>query len=299
MKKLLAGALICFLLLSGCAEYTQEEADSLVNEATASASSEAYEEGFLDGRNEGTISGYDEGYEKGKEEGYSAGQDDAEFEFAQIQDYWFDLLKEEAPETVALLYTNSENRPCQFQAENRSDRPVVIRIIQYGVDRSSNAIADYYISSHSGTVCTTFEGDCDIFIATGQGDWFGRKVLWRDSTECYKFSTPITFDLSDEGLYFVTIDNDLNTAEDLTSISLEEYALPDPTRVSASFTSPSTSLGELQLESPVESLGDTVWVTDNGSKYHSNPTCSNMKNSHEITLEEAECQGYEPCKKCF
>ena len=92
MKKLLA-VLAIFLLLPGCADYTQDEADSMVKEAEASASSEGYKEGFLDGRNEGISSGYDEGYEKGKEEGYSAGQDDAEFEFAQIQNYWFDLLK--------------------------------------------------------------------------------------------------------------------------------------------------------------------------------------------------------------
>lgn len=299
MKKLLAVALMCFLLLSGCAGYTQEETDSMVNEAAASASSEAYEEGFLDGKNEGFSSGYSEGYETGKEEGYSAGQDDAKLDFAQVQTDWFDLLKEEPPEGIALLYTNSEDLSCQFQAENRSDQPAVIRIIQYGINRSSNAIADYYIAAHSGTVCMTFEGDCDIFIATGQGDWFGRKLLWLDNTECYQFTSPISFDSSFEGLCFVTIDNALNNGVDLASISLEDYAAPDPTRDSSDFTLPDTSASELPIDSQIDPQGETVWVSTSGSKYHSNAGCSNMKNPQQITLEEAIARGYEPCKKCY
>ena len=42
-----------------------------------------------------------------------------------------------------------------------------------------------------------------------------------------------------------------------------------------------------------------VWIPKTGSKYHSNPNCSNMKNPTQITIEEAENRGYEPCKKCY
>ena len=41
-----------------------------------------------------------------------------------------------------------------------------------------------------------------------------------------------------------------------------------------------------------------VWITESGSKYHSKSSCSGMKSPKEITLEEAEREGYEPCKRC-
>lgn len=42
-----------------------------------------------------------------------------------------------------------------------------------------------------------------------------------------------------------------------------------------------------------------VWIPQSGSKYHSKSSCSNMKNPTQITKEEAERRGYEPCKKCY
>lgn len=42
-----------------------------------------------------------------------------------------------------------------------------------------------------------------------------------------------------------------------------------------------------------------VWVpTKSGKKYHSKPDCSNMRDPKQITQEEAEEQGFTPCKKC-
>lgn len=50
-----------------------------------------------------------------------------------------------------------------------------------------------------------------------------------------------------------------------------------------------------------DSVGEYVWKSVSGSKYHSNNTCSGMNpnKSVKVTLEEAENQGLEPCKKCF
>lgn len=47
------------------------------------------------------------------------------------------------------------------------------------------------------------------------------------------------------------------------------------------------------------SSGEMVWIPKSGSKYHSNSGCSNMKNPTQVTKEEAERRGYEPCKKCY
>ena len=47
------------------------------------------------------------------------------------------------------------------------------------------------------------------------------------------------------------------------------------------------------------SNGEMVWIPKSGKKYHSNSGCSNMKNPAQVTKEEAEDRGYEPCKKCY
>lgn len=42
-----------------------------------------------------------------------------------------------------------------------------------------------------------------------------------------------------------------------------------------------------------------VWIPQSGTKYHSNPSCSNMKNPTEVTEEVATQRGFTPCKKCY
>lgn len=49
---------------------------------------------------------------------------------------------------------------------------------------------------------------------------------------------------------------------------------------------------------PAEYSGETVYVTDTGSKYHKSG-CSYLKSKNEISLDEAERRGYEPCSRCY
>lgn len=48
-----------------------------------------------------------------------------------------------------------------------------------------------------------------------------------------------------------------------------------------------------------ENTVNMVWLPENGTKYHSNSSCSNMDNPRQVTLDEAVNAGYEPCKKCY
>ncbi|WP_154666446.1 hypothetical protein [Anaeromassilibacillus senegalensis] len=54
-------------------------------------------------------------------------------------------------------------------------------------------------------------------------------------------------------------------------------------------------------EEPVapEKNGAMVWITAKGKKYHSSPSCSNMKNPREVSVSEAEASGRTPCSKCY
>ena len=43
----------------------------------------------------------------------------------------------------------------------------------------------------------------------------------------------------------------------------------------------------------------TVWIpTNGGTKYHSSPSCSNMKNPEQVSLEYAKAKGFTACKRC-
>lgn len=42
-----------------------------------------------------------------------------------------------------------------------------------------------------------------------------------------------------------------------------------------------------------------VAASGKGKKYHSNPNCSSMNGTKELSKTEAEKQGFTPCKKCY
>ena len=46
-------------------------------------------------------------------------------------------------------------------------------------------------------------------------------------------------------------------------------------------------------------VGATVYVSRTGSKYHSNPSCSNMKSPIKMTVDDAIATGRTPCSKCY
>ena len=54
----------------------------------------------------------------------------------------------------------------------------------------------------------------------------------------------------------------------------------------------------VQVYQPIETEY-MVWIPNSGSKYHSNPNCSGMKNPQKVSQAQAEAMGYEPCKKCY
>ena len=52
-------------------------------------------------------------------------------------------------------------------------------------------------------------------------------------------------------------------------------------------------------ESEPSSSDPMVWIPQSGTKYHSNSSCSNMKNPSQIKKSQAEARGYTACKKCW
>lgn len=63
----------------------------------------------------------------------------------------------------------------------------------------------------------------------------------------------------------------------------------------AAVSQPATS----QSTATTNNKEQMVWVSRTGTKYHSNPNCSNMKNPAHMTQSEAEALGRTPCSKCY
>ena len=71
------------------------------------------------------------------------------------------------------------------------------------------------------------------------------------------------------------------------------------TTTSAQDTAPVTDTETLTIiTSEIDYSETMVWIPKSGSKYHTYSSCSNMKNPTQVTEEEAEAMGYEPCKRC-
>ena len=53
------------------------------------------------------------------------------------------------------------------------------------------------------------------------------------------------------------------------------------------------------INNPKPPQSQMVWVVSKGKKYHSSPSCSNMKNPYQVTIENAKSSGRTPCSKCY
>lgn len=77
------------------------------------------------------------------------------------------------------------------------------------------------------------------------------------------------------------------------------YATGDSSGPSSSTTTSTPTTEQDNTNDNQAASGDMVWIPNSGSKYHSRSGCSNMKNPRQVTKQEAENEGYEPCKKCW
>ena len=79
----------------------------------------------------------------------------------------------------------------------------------------------------------------------------------------------------------------------------------EPTAVPTAEPTPAPTAAPTEAPAPqpaaAEPQGQMVWIASsgNGTKYHNDPGCSNMKNPLEISITDAQARGYEPCKKCY
>lgn len=90
-----------------------------------------------------------------------------------------------------------------------------------------------------------------------------------------------------------------NNLKDSVTISVKKYVAPK-SYASAGIAGALTAGGSWEEGSgSSEGGGQMAWISGSETKYHSRLSCSNMKNPWQVTVEEAQAQGRQPCKKCY
>lgn len=88
--------------------------------------------------------------------------------------------------------------------------------------------------------------------------------------------------------------------ESTTELITEETTIVETTQeATTTETTTAAPVETTQAETTPSQTERQVWVSGSGKKYHSDPYCSNMDSPYQISISDAQAQGYEPCKKCY
>lgn len=88
------------------------------------------------------------------------------------------------------------------------------------------------------------------------------------------------------------------TEPEITTIpTTEPTTLPETEAITVAAEPETTATP--YVEHIEEETEEMVWISNTGSKYHSKPDCSRMKNPSLISREAAEQQNREACKNCY
>lgn len=193
MKKLFPLVLMLVFLFSGCAEYTQEEVDSMVSEAVASASSEAYgtgyKDGHIDGVSEGSASGYSAGLVDGKAE--------VKEEYSKKLSDIMLKLEEPYPET-GTVFLSEYSCYAPLTIENSTQQAYFFKMYDYSdSDGSEHDVLTFFVAPQTTAEVLAPLGTYDVKYAFGDGPWYGTEMLFGENTQAEKFTE--SFEFTDDG----------------------------------------------------------------------------------------------------
>lgn len=89
------------------------------------------------------------------------------------------------------------------------------------------------------------------------------------------------------------IDSERIAAEEAAKKAAEEEAARKAAEEAAAQQAAQEAAAQQQAQETM------VWIPKSGSKYHSDPNCSNMTNPTQVPISTAKARGFEPCKKCY
>lgn len=191
--------------------------------------------------------------------------------------------------------TDSGDKNTEKNAEKVEDtKPVVAALESLSI--SADTDQTYDINTEVPVTLTVTPADANIDNLTLNGS---------ECTFASDDNGNLTFSASGAGSYIITVSCDGIESNSLTfnvgdkaAIAAEaEAAGQAGLKTQQTTEEPNQSDVVQQTQEPQEEM---VWISATGSKYHSRPDCGQMdpSTSWQLSVSEAEAQGYEPCKKC-
>jgi hypothetical protein len=191
--------------------------------------------------------------------------------------------------------TDSGDKNTKKNVEKVEDtKPVVAALESLSISADTDQIYD--INTEVPVTLTVTPSDANIDNLTLNGS---------ECTFASDDNGNLTFSASGAGSYIITVScdgiesNSLTfNVEDKAAIAAEAEAAGQAGLEAQQTTEePNQSDVVQQTQEPQEEM---VWISATGSKYHSRPDCGQMdpSTSWQLSVSEAEAQGYEPCKKC-
>lgn len=191
--------------------------------------------------------------------------------------------------------TDSGDKNTEKNVEKVEDtKPVVAALESLSI--SADTDQTYDINTEVPVTLTVTPADANIDNLTLNGS---------ECTFASDDNGNLTFSASGAGSYIITVScdgiesNSLTfNVEDKAAIAAEAEAAGQAGLEAQQTTEESNQSDVVQqTQEPQEEM---VWISATGSKYHSRPDCGQMdpSTSWQLSVSEAEAQGYEPCKKC-
>lgn len=191
--------------------------------------------------------------------------------------------------------TDSGDKNTEKNAEKVEDtKPVVAALESLSI--SADTDQTYDINTEVPVTLTVTPADANIDNLTLNGS---------ECTFASDDNGNLTFSASGAGSYIITVScdgiesNSLTfNVEDKAAIAAEAEAAGQAGLEAQQTTEESNQSDVVQqTQEPQEEI---VWISATGSKYHSRPDCGQMdpSTSWQLSVSEAEAQGYEPCKRC-
>lgn len=191
--------------------------------------------------------------------------------------------------------TDSGDKNTEKNAEKVEDtKPVVAALESLSI--SADTDQTYDINTEVPVTLTVTPADANIDNLTLNGS---------ECTFASDDNGNLTFSASGAGSYIITVSCDgiesnsltFNVEDKAAIVAEAEAAGQAGLEAQQTTEEPNQSDVVQQTQEPQEEM---VWISATGSKYHSRPDCGQMdpSTSWQLSVSEAEAQGYEPCKKC-
>ena len=211
--------------------------------------------------------------------------------------------------SVAIKLTNGDN---SFIFTGDAERTSENAMCESGIDLSCDVLVPGHHGSATATTWDLLQQTVPEYavISCGAGNSYGHPH--KDTMDKLADMGIQVFRTDEQGTVIAVSDgsniqwnqspcNDYSAGDESDTGTQPSSAYKD-SGVSGYGSSDSTAADpQTGVQADPEPVGDMVWISATGSKYHRIPNCGNMNpdNATEMTRSQAEAAGYKACKKCY